>query len=571
VVILLGFSWSLARGAIVQSSFSNNTSQTYFPCNSNDLINAGQATISHTTYSPYVMWGSNPGSLTNGDLGLPSSEAGSVGSDYGWEETFFLDTSVNINGYSITNISVFGGWTGGRASQGWELSLAFQGDSSPGTFYSYGRYGLVYNPGGDMSTKIELTDTTGVMASNVCAIRFAFYNGNPAQSQNGDKYREIDVFGVPSPGAARGRQWPPYTVYVATNGSHTAPFDSWTKAATNVQAAVDVASNALVLVSNGTYDVADAIAIVDATVLRSVNGAADTILRRSSGTTRILTVTGGATIDGFTIRDGNNLGVYMNSGVIRNCLILGNSCGGKGGGILMDTGSGGIVQNCTIAGNSGVDGAGVEIAIGIGWPLRRVENCIITNNTASRWGGGVGTEETRLGALIRNCLIAKNSAGQAGGGVSGYQNNTGWGVGIENCTIASNTAGPGGANAGGGVWLGTLNSLGFMAVTNSIICFNRKSDGSSNNIVSGGFTPIAYSCSPDLTNGVNGNITANPLFLDPAHGNFRLATASPCINTGTNVAWMSDALDLDGGRRLRGIVDLGAYESAAQRTLLIIR
>jgi hypothetical protein len=479
-----------------------------------------------------------------------------VGSDYGWEETFHFNTSVNTNGYSITNISVFGGWSSGRASQRWELLLSFQGDP-PGTFYSYGTFSLAFNPSGDGSTKIELTDTGGVIASNVSAIRFAFA---PIGS-NGDKYREIDVFGVPSTGLAQGRPTPP-TVYVSTHGSHTTPFDTWDKAATNIQAAFGVAGNALVLVSNGTYEVTNEIAISDGTIVRSVNGAACTTLRRSSGTTRIFSIAG-ATIDGFTIRDANNAGIYMTGGTVRNCLVIDNSHPGvKGGGIIMDNGTGGTVMNCTITGNSAVDGAGVWIGIGVGWPLRLVQNCIITNNTATRWGGGIGTEDNPVGSTIRNCLIAKNSAGQAGGGVSAYQNNSDRGVMIENCTIVSNAAGPGGANTGGGVWLGAVNPIGFVRMTNSIVSFNRKSDGTSNNIVISGVLNAGYSCSPDLINGVNGNTTADPLFKDLKTGDFRLPILSPCFNGGLNLAWMNGATDLDGNARIKkGVVDMGAYES----------
>ena len=36
---------------------------------------------------------------------------------------------------------------------------------------------------------------------------------------------------------------------------------------------------------------------------------------------------------------------------------------------------------------------------------------------------------------------------------------------------------------------------------------------------------------------------------------------SPCINTGTNRDWMTNASDLDKRKRIRyGVVDIGAYE-----------
>jgi hypothetical protein len=54
-----------------------------------------------------------------------------------------------------------------------------------------------------------------------------------------------------------------------------------------------------------------------------------------------------------------------------------------------------------------------------------------------------------------------------------------------------------------------------------------------------------------------GNTTNNPLFAS----GFRLSTNSPCINMGTNLAWMTGNPDLDGNPRIaNGTADMGAYE-----------
>jgi len=67
-----------------------------------------------------------------------------------------------------------------------------------------------------------------------------------------------------------------------------------------------------------------------------------------------------------------------------------------------------------------------------------------------------------------------------------------------------------------------------------------------------------------------GNIDADPLFVDPDNGNYRLSAGSPCIDAGDNTAVPTGVLrDLDGNPRFvadacageRGAtVDLGAYE-----------
>ena len=75
-------------------------------------------------------------------------------------------------------------------------------------------------------------------------------------------------------------------------------------------------------------------------------------------------------------------------------------------------------------------------------------------------------------------------------------------------------------------------------------------------------TNICTSFTNDLTAiGNTNNITNNPCFANWAGKNFRLAADSPCVNKGLNLDWMTNAVNLDGRKRLRyGTVDMGAYE-----------
>ena len=66
-----------------------------------------------------------------------------------------------------------------------------------------------------------------------------------------------------------------------------------------------------------------------------------------------------------------------------------------------------------------------------------------------------------------------------------------------------------------------------------------------------------------------GNIDADPLFVDPLNGDFRLSAGSPCIDAGDNTAVPRGVLrDLDGNPRFidstlvgtMATVDMGAYE-----------
>ena len=70
---------------------------------------------------------------------------------------------------------------------------------------------------------------------------------------------------------------------------------------------------------------------------------------------------------------------------------------------------------------------------------------------------------------------------------------------------------------------------------------------------------ITYSCTTPLPSG-DGNITANPIFVDYAATNLHLSAGSPCIDAGHNAYVVGD-VDLDGDMRIRGgVVDMGAYE-----------
>jgi hypothetical protein len=155
----------------------------------------------------------------------------------------------------------------------------------------------------------------------------------------------------------------------------------------------------------------------------------------------------------------------------------------------------------------------------------------------------------RQGSQIENCLITHNSATGSGGGGGGVHAE--WGSTIDNCTICFNAA------LGGGGVFGYING----PIRNTIMCFNttEEDDPFNPNCYSYLGGPVTYSCiSPSYPG--EGNIADDPAFADAASGDFRLRAGSPCIDAGTNLAWVCP-LDVDGGPRLiNGRADIGSCE-----------
>lgn len=386
--------------------------------------------------------------------------------------------------------------------------------------------------------------------------------------------------------------------YVATNGPHTAPFSDWSTAATSIQAAVSAAAaGETIWVSNGTYYVITAIDIGGSNTLRSVNGPAVTIVDGSATTRCFVVHHAGAVVDGFTMTNGvdyvNGYGggfrIYT-GGVIRNCVISGNAANNGGAGWM--TQSACLLQDCVVTGNRALAGHGGGLFVAEGSGI--VRNCRISRNTASLHGGGAIINETT--GLIENCHIFDNECGASGwgGGVllqgGGYLRNClivsnraagacgGLGVNylklkggeVDSCTIVSNAA----ATTGGGIYI--FNTMNEDAVFNCVISSNTA--GSYPNVAATGVNTNAFRyCCAQFTVAPQpnaGNISADPQFVNPAGGNYRLAGASPCVNTGTNLNWMTGAVDLDGHARLDRFTrqaDMGCYEYIYSGSVISLR
>jgi hypothetical protein len=202
-------------------------------------------------------------------------------------------------------------------------------------------------------------------------------------------------------------------------------------------------------------------------------------------------------------------------------------------------------------GESSEPGGGLQINYGISpTTTTYVENSIIRNNHSAGLGGGVYMYGGEV--ALDFDLIAGNSANQFGAGfVVAYGNFNE----MVHDTVANNTAsttsGPvGGIYCGGSTYCSIGENIFWNNTTYGIYLGGTNAQMYYNDYGSrGGNDPAQETFS----------ISANPAFVNPAGGNFRLSGASPALAFG-GINFLQSH-DLDGNPLPEsGKVDLGAYE-----------
>ena len=169
------------------------------------------------------------------------------------------------------------------------------------------------------------------------------------------------------------------------------------------------------------------------------------------------------------------------------------------------------------------------------YSILKITDSIIRQNTA-KYGSGISCSPSG-NVVVSECIIDQNIATRWGGGigVSGLK----WGnVEINHCTITRNSA----SERGGGIY---VDSETFFRLTDSIV-WGNNSDNTHDEVFASGRGIVIKS--NDIRDGLDGigrdpdgdlfiyedNIDEDPLFLDADRGNYRLKDNSPAAAMGAH-------------------------------------
>lgn len=200
------------------------------------------------------------------------------------------------------------------------------------------------------------------------------------------------------------------------------------------------------------------------------------------------------------------------------CAFSGNVATWAGGGMVAYGPV--VLRDCVFQGNRASHGGGLYLYGSRG----SVEACAFVANEATGSGGGVHCETPGAPAFA-GCTLAGNTAGSIGGGICVQVDCT---PSLSGCTLVGN-----GAPSGGGLWAGPLCAVD---LANTLIAFGLAGEAA---VCLGNQTRLV--CCDLFGNaggdwvghvagqlGGGGNLCADPLFCDPAAGDYRLEAASPC-------------------------------------------
>ena len=302
-------------------------------------------------------------------------------------------------------------------------------------------------------------------------------------------------------------------------------------------------------------------------------------------------------LEGFTIQNGHDKGIFVKNSsptIINNILANTNICdgaaielnassaivrqntlrdnlascaGNRAAGAILVRGSGSaVIVNNYIVGNSSPDLAGGITLWDAGTAI--VEGNTITGNP----GGGIKIRESSDALILQNIIV--NNTDEDCGGIDWLVPSSSTGPRVINNTIADNDGALGSAICADGFDQQAQlinNIIVSKPGQTAIFCGNAQNADfippliRFNNV----FAPsgIAYNGVCTEQTSINGNISADPLFMDKSNEDYQLSLISPAIDAGDNSVADLPPTDITGNSRIVdgylntiAVVDLGAYE-----------
>ena len=234
-------------------------------------------------------------------------------------------------------------------------------------------------------------------------------------------------------------------------------------------------------------------------------------------------------LDGFTVSGAAQYGV-LNVGAsptIRNCVFKNN----LGPSILNYDGSNAFVGNCEFRSNTANTGA----AISSSNSSVAIEVCLFADNVATSLGDSAGAVQISGSgtSTITHCTFANNSAVRSGAAIS-TNLSTGGKLAVRNSVV----------------WGNTVADSTTPAAKVAIASYNSDALTFANCDLQG------------ATSTANGCFSLDPLFLDPANGDYSTARISPLRVAGSATYETVSTVDLAGNSRLGSAPAIGAYEGA---------
>jgi hypothetical protein len=249
----------------------------------------------------------------------------------------------------------------------------------------------------------------------------------------------------------------------------------------------------------------------------------------------------------------------------KHCRFIANSAN-QGGAVEVGEEASFIADNCVFQGNAAPNGGGAVHIIESG--AAQLRRCAFKDNTGYQGGGAYCRDQSTV--EMDHCLVTGNTVSQAGGAVGIYHSAV---LTANNCTIADNSS----SNLSGGI---AWHSWGDLTLTNCILFGNTSRLYPDLRLSGNGTATVSFCCTPVLRDGV-GDITDDPLFVDPYAGDYHLKsqagrwdpnigswladdTTSPCIDAGDPASAWCGEMWPHGGR-----INMGACGGTMEASLSV--